>query len=231
MGNVGLLNYYEDYPNYTYVNQPSCQPPTNASVQPVTLFSIVDVARQLQRVISELGCIIFIRLKCLSRGIVLSPLTKVLVVLVTVLSILELGLFVAYSSKHTRLNEQVSTLNSELAAAKLLDRGHQAEGKEAVGNGCAERTGIGTVNIDVDPLVITSDFREQIHLVLGHFEGRAPIRELVADGSVDGIYVVESHARKVTPWPLAGRYSSSRTLFQDNTIDGSVGPWQFFSAG
>jgi len=57
----------------------------------------------------------------------LSPLTKVLVVLVTVLSILELGLFVAYSSKHTRLNEQVSTLNSQLTAAQVLNRGHQAE--------------------------------------------------------------------------------------------------------
>ncbi len=57
----------------------------------------------------------------------MSPLTKALVVLVTILSVLELGMFVAYSSKHTQLNDKLKTAQSQLGAAQAKAASAQAE--------------------------------------------------------------------------------------------------------
>ncbi|MCC6682054.1 MAG: hypothetical protein IT445_14225 [Phycisphaeraceae bacterium] len=57
----------------------------------------------------------------------MSPLTKALVVLVTILSVLELGMFVAYSSKHTQLNDKLKTAQSQLGAAQAKAAATQAE--------------------------------------------------------------------------------------------------------
>lgn len=57
----------------------------------------------------------------------MSPLTKALVVLVTVLAILELGMFVAYTAKHQQLSQSVQNLQSQLTAAQQTARAAQAE--------------------------------------------------------------------------------------------------------
>ena len=57
----------------------------------------------------------------------MSPLTKALVVLVTVLAVLELGMFVAYSAKHTQLTDDLQTAQSELRSAREIARLNQAE--------------------------------------------------------------------------------------------------------
>jgi len=57
----------------------------------------------------------------------LSPLTKALVVLVTLLAVLELGMFVAYSAKHTDLAQQLGTAQSNIRTAEESARAARAE--------------------------------------------------------------------------------------------------------
>ena len=62
-----------------------------------------------------------------------------------------------------------------------------------MGDRAAERSGVGLLDVDVDPLVVAGGVREQVDLILGDLDVRA-VAEMLADetlelvGAVDGAW-------------------------------------------
>src|SRR5262249_24705887 len=76
----------------------------------------------------------------------------------------------------------------------------QGEGEVPEGDGAAEGTGLGPLDVDVDPLVVAGGVGELVHLVLGDLDPVA-VAEVLADAGLEPVDAVDDgrHGRLFKP--------------------------------